>query len=201
MEEPGGGWRLEVLNNPFIFIQRGLISINLWAVDWRWNTKHHVPVFSRIEKGEDCFEWKWKFSFELSHFDHCRFYIQRHFFDLIYRVGSHCCSQVYLDGELFYLQLLSTGCTSGTPFTRCPSTLQLTIHICIFICNILRQIIFWNLRYTCKNLLWNPLWPTKEIFQLTRNCRRKRTCKKTRRRKCPPVEVKMTTSSSCSAGL
>ena len=50
MEEPGGGWRLEVLNNPFIFTQRDLISINLWAVDWRWNTKHHVPVFSQIER-------------------------------------------------------------------------------------------------------------------------------------------------------
>ena len=63
MEEPGGRWRLEVLDNPFKFIQGDLISINLWAVDWRWNTQHHVPVFSRIEKGEDCFAWKWKFLF------------------------------------------------------------------------------------------------------------------------------------------
>jgi len=29
LEEPGGGWRMEVLNNPFIFTQRDLISINL----------------------------------------------------------------------------------------------------------------------------------------------------------------------------
>ena len=37
LEEPGGGWRMEVLNNPFIFTQRDLMNFNVlaWSLeDW-----------------------------------------------------------------------------------------------------------------------------------------------------------------------
>ena len=87
MEEPGGGWRLEVLFNPFIFKQnhpifnqfvswtswtrRRLfgwkwkfsfefcqISNDLWAVDWRGCPKYQ---FSAELEGTRWLKWKWKF--------------------------------------------------------------------------------------------------------------------------------------------
>ena len=53
MEEPGGGWRMEVLNNPFNFIQNDLIF---------------NQFVSRIEGGEDCLDESESFHLNLSNF-------------------------------------------------------------------------------------------------------------------------------------
>ena len=46
LEEPGGGWRMEVLNIPFIFIQ-GRLDFNQF-VSCGLAGEPHVPVFSRV---------------------------------------------------------------------------------------------------------------------------------------------------------
>ena len=51
LEEPGGGWRMEVLNNPFDFIQKDLIF---------------NQFVSQVEWGEDCLDESESFYLNLS---------------------------------------------------------------------------------------------------------------------------------------